>query len=481
MKTPIPWTIEEILEATGGALLSASGPDSFPGVGIDSRKIQPGEVFVAIKGDRFDGHDFIDAAVEKKAGCLLIRRDTASRFENRNLEEKGVFVIAVDDTVSALGQMASFLRRKAGIPVVAITGSTGKTTTREMTAAICRRKFETLSTAGNFNNEIGLPLTLFRLAPEHQLAVVELGMNHPGEIRRLSAICSPDIGVITNIGPAHLEGLGDIQSVAMAKGELLENIRLGGVAVLNADDEYSRKVKETAKSRVILFGTRGEAGIRAEDIRIKNETVSFTLVMPEARMDINLNAYGAFMVSNALAAASVARLLEIGMEEIKAGLESFRAVEGRMRIYKTPDGVYVIDDTYNANPMSMEAAIRALTGSTGEKRGILVAGDMLELGDSAKHYHEQIGTIAGSTGVARLYLAGSYAAQVAKGAKAAGMAGSNIFVGTKTDIIADLSEYLREGDWVLVKGSRSTGMEDVVNRLTHDASLCRPASQNAEG
>lgn len=476
MENPMEWAIDDILAATGGDLLSAACRMRFPRIRIDSRRLEPGEVFVAIEGVRFDGHDFIEAAVGKQTGCLIIRRDKMEFFPTGYFEEKGICCVGVEDTTRALGDLAAYRRKQSSIPVVAITGSTGKTTTREMAAAICRRRSETLSTAGNFNNEIGLPLTLFNLTPAHRLAVLELGMNRPGEIGRLSAICTPDIGVITNIGPAHLEGLRDVASVARAKGELLENIREGGIAVLNADDEYGRKLTPGPSVQTLMFGTTDDAAVRAEKIFRKNGTVSFTLVLPEASVDIHLKVYGVFMVANALAAAAVAHALGFGAEDIRGGLESFSAVEGRMMIYETPAGAYIIDDTYNANPMSMEAAIRSLTELTGKKRGVLVAGDMMELGDSARYYHERIGRIAGEADISRLYLTGSYAARVAFGAKAAGMDSTDIFVGTKADIVKDLNLWLKQGDWVLVKGSRSAGMEEIVRHMTTEARVHSPLS-----
>jgi UDP-N-acetylmuramoyl-tripeptide--D-alanyl-D-alanine ligase len=476
MKMPIPWTISEIMAATGGTCLFSDCREFFPAIRIDSRKIETGDVFVAIKGPRFDGHDFVETVLGKKAGCVLINRGTEQRFSDQIFDKTGSCLIAVDDTVRALGDLASWRRQRTGVPVVAITGSTGKTTTREMTTAICRLRFETLSTSGNFNNEIGLPLTLFNLSPQHQLALLEIGMNHPGEIRRLSAICNPDIGVITNIGPAHLEGLKDIESVAMAKAELLENMRSDGVVVLNGDDPFGRKFKEMTANRVVMFGRGAEAQVRSENVRAENGRIQFELVIPGARVEIRLNVLGEFMIQNALAAAAVAHLLGIGHEDIKIGLESFCAVKGRMVVYENSRGVYVIDDTYNANPMSMEAAIRELTRLSGKKRGILVAGDMLELGDSAAYYHEQIGKIAAGANISRLYLTGEYAAQVAQGAMAAGMAGKDIFVGTKTDIVKDLIDWLKQGDCLLVKGSRSTGMEEIVAQMTTDARVCRPVS-----
>ncbi len=477
---PMPWTARDLVTASGGDLLAPGKGGEFARIRIDSRIVSAGDVFAAIEGPRFDGHDFVEEVIEKGAGCLVVSREKADRFSPSEMESRGIAMIAVDDTVQALGSLAAYRRKAADIPVVAITGSTGKTTTREMLTCISRRVHKTLSTAGNLNNEIGLPLTLFNLAASHRLAVLELGMNHPGEIRRLSAICEPNIGVITNIGPAHLEGLRDVESVARAKGELLENIRPDGAAVLNADDDYGRELAKAARVRTILFGRSEDADIRAERITRKNDKVSFTLVLPGTRVETDLDVYGEFMVQNALAAAAAAHLLGIGAKEIKNGLESFHPVEGRMLIYETPGGIYVIDDTYNANPMSMEAAISSLSGLSGKKRGILVAGDMLELGDASKYYHERVGRIAGAAGIDRLYLTGSFAAQVAGGARDAGMGGGDIFVGSKTDIVRNLSGWLEQGDWVLVKGSRSTGMEEIVRWMTKDATVRTPVSETQE-
>ncbi len=470
--TELYWTIENLLEATGAELLTKRCPERFAGVRIDSRKTAPGDLFVAIAGMRFDGHDFIDDVVDRGVRCVIVGRAKIGQLPIGQMEKRGVCCLAVTDTIAALGSLAGYQRRRAAVPVVAITGSNGKTSTKEMTAAICRQRFATLATMGNFNNEIGLPLTLFNLESAHEVAVLELGMSRPGEIRRLSAICRPDIGVITNIGPAHLEGLGDIETVARAKGELLENIHPEGTVVLNADDAYGLYLKAQAASRVMMFGISADADVRAERITQRDGRIEFTLALPDSRTDIRLNVYGSFMTYNALAAATAAHLLGIGPEDIKKGLEGFRAVKGRMAIYETSRGAYIIDDTYNANPGSMAAAIKSLSGLTSKKRGILVAGDMLELGEAAASHHEQIGRIAAEASVTRLYLTGEFASRVAQGARSAGMAGSEIFVGTKADIIKDLDSELEAGDWVLVKGSRSTGMEDIVEKLTDGATVC---------
>ncbi|MGM0452147.1 MAG: UDP-N-acetylmuramoyl-tripeptide--D-alanyl-D-alanine ligase [Thermodesulfobacteriota bacterium] len=462
---PIPWTINDLLSATGGELMSGAGQGRFATIATDSRRSGENDVFVAICGQRFDAHDFAADVIGKGGRCVIVDRNKAGDLPLGNWREQGVNCIAVGDTISALGALAAYNRKRAGVPVIAITGSNGKTTTKEMTAAICRRRFSTLATSGNLNNEIGMPLTLLQLEPTHELAVLELGMNHPGEIGRLSAICRPDIGVITNVGPAHLAGLGDLETVAAAKGELLEHIDPEGATVLNADDSNVLALQAKAKTRTVLFGTQNPAQIRAGRIRQEDGTIGFDLILPDSTIAITLHVYGGFMTYNALAAASAAHQLGIGPEEIKTGLESFSAVKGRMAIYETGQGAYLIDDTYNANPGSMAAAISTLAGLTGKKRGILVAGDMLELGDAAARHHEEIGEIAASQGITRLYLTGEFAARVAQGARAGGMAGNNIFVGTRDDIVKDLASRLESGDWVLVKGSRSTGMEEIVAQL----------------
>ncbi len=454
-----------MLSATGGELMTGPGEGRFASVATDSRESGGDDVFVALRGRRFDAHDFAADVVGRGGRCVVIDGEKAGDLPLRQWHEQRVNCIAVADTISALGALAAYNRKRAGVAVIAITGSNGKTTTKEMAAAICRRRFSTLATPGNLNNEIGLPLTLLQLEPTHEVAVLELGMNQPGEIGRLSAICRPDIGVITNIGPAHLAGLGDLKAVATAKSELLENIKSEGSTVLNADDPYVLALQAKATTRTVLFGTQNPAQIRAGRIRQENGTIGFELILPDSSIAITLHVYGGFMTYNALAAASAAHLLGIGPEKVKTGLESFSAVKGRMAIYETVRGAYLIDDTYNANPGSMAAAISTLAGLTGKKRGILVAGDMLELGDAAARHHEEIGEIAARQGITRLYLTGEFASRVAQGARAGGMAGNNIFVGTRDDIVKDLASRLEAGDWILVKGSRSTGMEEIVARL----------------
>ncbi len=469
-KQTIPWNTSEILDATRGDLLCGDKNRTFSGVCIDSRRISANELFVAIKGNVHDGHRFVGDVIGKGAGGLIINKDKTGHLPHLDLKKKGIVCVAVNDTTKALGGLAAFNRSRSNVSVIAITGSNGKTTTREMTTAVVARRFNTLSTSGNFNNEIGLPLTLLRLDNSHKLAVLELGMNHPGEIERLGEICSPDIGIITNIGPAHLEGLGSVEGVMHAKGELLGKIKPKGKVILNADDPRALQLANKTSKDILFFGLSKRAQIRALSIKKKGLGNSFILTMPEESVPINLKTPGDFMVSNALAAAAAGYLLGLSAREIKAGLEDFKPVEGRMNILETGRGIHIIDDCYNANPGSMEAAIKTLMSLTGNKRRILVAGDMLELGKHAKSMHKMIGKLAAKSNITRLYVTGRFAESVAAGAHEEDVDFRNIFFGTRKEILEDLKDRLEPGDCVLVKGSRSMGMEIIVQGLKDWAS-----------
>lgn len=467
MSNSLKWKISDVLEATGGELLCRSLEPGFSRIVIDSRMVGPKDLFVAIKGSRFDGHDFVEEVIKKGALGLIISKHHAGTMASEILASSGVTVVAVDDTVSALGGLAAFLRNISGVKVISITGSSGKTTTKEMTAAVLGMRYSTLATVGNLNNEIGVPLTLLSLDFSHEVAVIEMGMNHPGEIRRLSAIARPDIGVITNIGPVHLAGVGGIEGVEDAKAEMFENIRPGGTVILNADSPHGPRLARRTENRVLFFGLNPVADIR-EDVRAENiledeNGITFKLVLPEGdakvSTDVTIKGWGRFLVSDALAAATVGYVMGLSAEEISNGLSRFYPISGRMSVFKTENDVYVIDDTYNANPDSMSAAIKVLTGMKGQGLKILVAGDMLELGDAAPGFHEQTGSLAAKAGVSRLYLTGQYAARTAFGARKNGMSGNEIFVGSCEDILKELATLVVPGDSVLIKGSRAMGME----------------------
>ena len=464
-QNPIPWSTAEVIEATNGELISGNTGSSFAGISIDSRRISAGDIFVAIKGNVYDGHSFAGHVIEHGIRGIIINKDKADNLlPFTKQQEENIVCVAVNDTTKALGDLASFNRKRSNVSVVAITGSNGKTTTKDMTAAVASRKYCTLSTEGNFNNEIGLPLTLLRLNPDHKWAVLELGMNSPGEIGRLADICSPDIGVITNISHAHLKGLGSINGIMHAKGELLEKIKPGGKAVLNADDPRVLQLADKTTQDVLLFGLSKKAVVRAVSVKEREHGISFTLMLPAESISIDLRVPGKFMVSNALAAAAVGYLLGENPMEIKAGLENFMPAHGRMNILMSR-GIHIIDDTYNANPESMKAAIMTLKSLKGNNRGVLVAGDMLELGEYAESMHKMIGSFAAASDIAKLDITGEFAEAVAKGAKDEDAGFKDIFIGSKEEILKDLTDWLRPGDWVLVKGSRTMGMENIIEGL----------------
>jgi len=437
----------------------------FSGVSIDSRNISAGEAFVAITGDVHDGHSFTSNIVDQGVRGLVISHHKVEQMPIAAWNTNDVVCIAVEDTTRALGDIAAFNRLRSQASVVAITGSNGKTTTRRMTTAILDRQYDTLTAVGNFNNEIGLPLTLLGLSTEHQWAVLELGTNNPGEIARLAEICSPDIGVLTNIGPAHLEGLGSIEGVMQEKGDLLKSLGPGGKAILNADDPRVIQLASSTKAEVILYGLSREATIRAEDVDETKDIISFTLIFAGESTSVRLNSPGRFMVSNALAAAAVGHQIGLSCRTVKTGIEAFKPVSGRMNIKHMAGGINLIDDTYNANPESMKAAFVTLKTMRAGARGVVVIGDMLELGYQAPSLHRKVGARAARSGISRLYAYGEFAAEVITGAHDEGMQPTDTFEGTHAEIVEDLKDWLQPGDWLLVKGSRGMTMEEVVRKL----------------
>lgn len=461
----IPWSVQDVLDATGGILVSGSRNHNFGGVGIDSRTITGVDLFVAIEGNRHDGHCFATDLIDSGVHGLVAARDKIDTLPCSRWQKQGVVCIAVDDTTRALGDMAAFNRKRAHVSVVAVTGSNGKTSTRAMITAVIAGRHATLVPEDNFNNEIGLPLTLLQLTPAHRWAVMELGMNHFGEIRRLAEICSPDMGIITNIGPAHLEGLGSIDGVMQAKAELLEKIKPGGIIILNADDPRTLQMAPKQVLEVLLFGMGANADIKGKAMGAPNRKNSFILALPAEEIRIDLQVHGDFMIANALAAAAVGYQLGFSADEIKTGLESFQPVSGRMNVMQTSMGLNIIDDTYNANPGSMAAAIKTLMVLAAGNPAIMVAGDMLELGDQATSLHFEIGGKAACEGIGRLYSTGSFSQVIADGALAQGMDAGNIFIGSQAEIINDLQQYLRPDHWVLVKGSRGMALERTVREI----------------
>lgn len=459
------WTGADVLAATGGRLVCGELSCRFSGIGIDSRNLHAGGLFVAIVGKTHDGHGFCPQVVNEGAVGVLVNADAVESLPLDHWNRRSVFCAAVPDTTRALGDLAAWHRNRMPARVVAVTGSCGKTTTREMTASVLRQRHRTLSSQKNFNNEIGLPLTLLALEAGHEWVVAELGMNHPGEIARLGEISRPDIGVITNVGAAHLEGLGTVDNVAAAKGELLPAIDEKGVAVLNADDARVRGLAERAAGRVIFYGQSTDADIQGCGIRLAGVGTAFELVLPAGRVSVSLRVPGFFMVSNALAAAAAGHVAGLSPDEIRAGLEAFEPASGRMNLVETASGVHILDDSYNANPVSMTEAISTLAEVKGEGRGIAVLGEMHELGERSEEFHHALGVVAAQAGIVRLYATGRYADTVATGALEAYMKTEDVMTGSREEILADLQKRIVPGDWVLVKGSRAAGMEKIVSGL----------------
>jgi len=457
------WNASDVLQATGGRLVYGDDEIRFQGISIDSRTINAGDLFVAIAGQKHDGHNFLGEALAKGALGVLVAEDYFSMASPVPRGEE--LWIAVPDTLRALGDLAAFHRRQSQVSVVAITGTNGKTTTKEMTASVLGQAFEVLKTPGNFNNLVGLPLTLLGLNDSHEWAVLELAMNRAGEIRRLSEIAHPDLGVITNIEAGHLEGVKDIDGVIKAKGELLEGLGEQGTAVLNIDDQRVCRLAEQFDGRVVSFGIYSSAEVWGTPVSQTRSGSSFDLCWYDESVRVYLKIPGKGAIYNALAASAVGYRLGLSIEEVKKGLESTVPLPGRMEISTLPGGIHLIDDTYNANPGSVAVAIETLRSLKGNGRGILIMGDMLELGPHARDAHKEIGILASRTGMAGLYVTGEFASTVAEGAAGAGMDHRKIFIGTQEQIVEVLKGRLGPGDWILVKGSRLMAMEKVVQGL----------------
>ena len=386
------FTMDEILRATDGTRVDGPPIECFRGITTDSRNVAPGNLFVALQGEKYDGHAFLDQAVEKGAGGLLVHR-----HDGRSRED--IPTILVRDTLLALGDMARARRRYFSLPVLAVTGSSGKTTTKEMAARILEQSRCILKTQGNYNNLIGLPLTLLGLHEDHQLAILELGTNRPGEIARLTRIAEPDIATVTNVGPAHLEGFGSMDGVAQEKGDIFRQMTPGGVVVLNVDDAYIRSFTIDDTKRCITFGFRSEAHVSATDIQDSGiEGARFLLKIDGIQRRVNLPVAGKHNVANALAAAALTWAADATMDDIVAGLETFKPVSGRMEIIPLRNGAFVINDTYNANPASVGEALNTLQTLRKQGHGIAILGDMLELGNDAEIRHRDMGGSSGRLG-----------------------------------------------------------------------------------
>lgn len=455
-------TVKEILPYISAKLIRGSEDTGFTGISIDSRVIEKGDLFFPFSGQNVDAHDFILEALKKGASCSLATREwpVPTDFPQDKC------LLEVDSISEALQKLASYYRQRLNIPyIIGITGSNGKTTTKDLIASVVKEKFKTLKTKGNYNNEIGVPLTLFGLNKEHQVAVVELGMRGLGEIKELTDIVHPNLGVITNVGETHLEILGSKENIAQAKGELVEAIPPHGWVILNADDPLVAAMVKKADGSVLFYGLEKEAQIRASNVRSLGEQgMAFTLAVESEQIEIGLPLLGCHNVYNALAAAGVGRILGLSLPMIKNGLEKVELTGMRLEIIETAEGIKIINDTYNASPASMEGALKILGDISLERggRSIAILGNMYELGEYTQEAHHSIGKLTAQLGVDFVITVGQLASQISQGAVEAGLDKEKILVcGSNQDALEKLP-VLKKGDTVLVKGSRSMKMEEIV-------------------
>ena len=471
---PYPWdvmplfTVEEILEVTGARVL-ASGAGRLARSGFrrlctDSREVRRGDLFVALPGERYNGKEFVEAAIRKGAAGALIQGQAWGKTATKP-------IFGVPDAVLAYQQLAAHHRQRFTMPLVAVTGSNGKTTCKEMTASVLAERGSVLKTEGNFNNRIGVPQTLLRLTQRHDAAVVEMGVDRKGQTTRLCEIAHPTIGLITNIGPDHLEFFGSLDDSAHAKAELLDWIPEDGTAVLNADDAYFDYLASRARCRILPFGQSPRALIRAAEVAMDlRRGTTFSLILPDRARGtkVHLAAHGGHNLSNALAAAAVGYALGMSGAAIARGLGQFRPAAMRSQV-KVSHGITIINDCYNANPASMKAALTLLAELGGGGRTIAALGDMLELGPESPALHRDVGVHLASRGITQLIACGPLARNLAEGARSAGMEAERIHAVQDSVAAAALCKKLaQEGDVVLVKGSRGMTMERVVETLTND-------------
>jgi UDP-N-acetylmuramoyl-tripeptide--D-alanyl-D-alanine ligase len=467
------WTVQEIARALHARLPAGLDPVArVAGVSIDSRTVAPRQLFVAIQGPRHDGHQFVDAALHSGAFAAIVAEGRLAEYP----DAVRASLIAVPDTLAALQELARAVRRAWGRRIAAVTGSVGKTTTKEILAALLGAKFRILKSEGNLNNEYGLPLALLGLEPEHEAAVVELGMSHRGELRRLAKIAEPEVGVVTQVAPVHLEFFSSVDEIALAKRELIEG--LAGpdtVTVLNADDPRVARFAEVARGRVLTFGFSPAAQFRAENVIDRGAQGSaFELISPQGRTALEFPLPGRHSIANALAALAAASVWGIGLADAAAVLPHLAPGEMRGRLLRLSSGIAIINDSYNSNPVALRAMTELLSRTPGYQRRILAAGEMLELGPESPGLHRDAGRQAAAHNLDCVVGVQGDAGEIVKGAVEGGLPREDAhFFPSAADAAAFLLELLQPGDLLLVKGSRGVKMERIVEALrARYASVC---------
>jgi UDP-N-acetylmuramoyl-tripeptide--D-alanyl-D-alanine ligase len=475
------WTVVQVADALGVPRPSGLDPVArLAGVSIDSRTVQPGELFLAIRGPRHDGHGFVPGALEQGAAAGLVARERLHEYP----EEIRGKLFAVDDTLGALQRLAARTCKiwRDGGPgrrIAGVAGSVGKTTTKEILAALLAARFRVLKTAGNLNNEYGLPLTLLRLDDDYEAAVVELGMSHRGELARLAQIASPEVGVVTRVAVEHLEFFSSVEEIALAERELIENLSWPrATAVLNADDERVLQFSDVARGPVISFGTSTVADFRAEAVaEFGLEGSAFDFVSPSGRVRLELPLIGRHNVMNALAALAAASVWGIGAAEAQRVFPNLRPADKRGEVVRFQEGFTIINDTYNSSPSALAALTRLLSETPGYRRRILVAGEMLELGASAAELHRECGRAAASGKIDWIFGVQGRATDLVAGALEAGHPRERAQLFESSEEAARfLCNWIRRGDLLLLKGSRGVRMEKVLEAL--DAQYARAAAKS---
>jgi len=449
--------IGEVVEAIEGYLVEGDPEEKIVGISTDSRTLKAGELFFALRGKRFDGHDFLKEVKEKGAIGAVIQREVG---------RIGFSLIKVENTLYALGKLASFWRDHLKGVVIGVTGSCGKTTTKEMISYLLSfGGFKVSRSPKSYNNQVGLPLSLLWAFEEDEAIVLEMGMSSFGEISYLSRIARPKLGIITNIGPAHLEGVLDLRGVQKAKSEILDGMNSDSIFIYNEDDPLVREIAQIFKGKKVSFGKSPQSTIRAEDIKMSEKGVSFILKTPDGDIRVSTRVLGEAGIYCSLAASSVAILMGISLDKLGEGLSSFEPLPMRGCMVKLKD-FWIMEDYYNSNPMSLRSALNVLASALGRK--IAVLGDMAELGSFAEVYHKEVGKWCAQLGIDALFLLGRWAEKIASGAIEEGFKGF-LFIGKEhAEIGKALKKYLKEGDFVLLKGSRIMEMERIKGFLEEE-------------
>lgn len=455
------WNLAMLSEYSNGKIINGNGEESIEGVSIDSKKVSKGDFFIALKGERTDGHNFIKEAFDKGASACLAKK---GKYDYSTLKT-GQSIIEVDDTLQALKQIAKKHLENSAAYVIGVTGSVGKTTTKDMIAEVISTKYSVLKTRGNLNTDIGLPMSLFHLDKTHDAVVLEMGMNSRGEIAELCRIAPPEIAVITSVAEAHLESLKTLDNIASAKGEILEGMTPRGVAILNADDERVKSLAAKAPGEVIMYGSGSDADIKINDYWYHSMRAKCKLDYAGEEVVLSLDFPGKHNLLNALAAIAVGIVMDIELEECVKVLERFYPTDMRNQIFTGNNDLVVINDAYNANVKSTKAALDVLSEVASHRR-IAILGDMYELGEYANEAHREIGRYAREKEIDLLIGVGEKAKLTCEEAINSGMCSDNVYYyKNKLNLIEDVNLFLRANDTVLIKGSRGMELEDVVDAI----------------